>query len=135
VQVFANVSSQRRTGALVGDSGFNFFPRSGNWGISLTREKFSARLNWNYRGLRRGATTTGVGIPSQTYTWLPERLTLDAQAEYNLSKRFALFASMRNAANEPEDTLIYNDATPGVARFRNRTDYGSLWTIGVRGTF
>ncbi len=135
VQVFANASSQRRTGALVGNSGFTFFPRSGSWGISLTRERFSTRLNWNYRGARRGPASTGVGIPAETYTWIPKRLTLDAQVDYNLSKRFTLFASMRNAGNEPEDTLIYNDATPGPARFRNRIDYGSLWTFGVRGTF
>ncbi|MEN9592093.1 MAG: hypothetical protein RJA21_552, partial [Gemmatimonadota bacterium] len=90
VQVFANVSSQRRTGAPVGNSGFNFFPRSGSWGVSLTRPKYSARLNWNYRGERRGAATTGASIGADTYTWLPERLTLDVQAEWIFHKRFAL---------------------------------------------
>jgi hypothetical protein len=61
VQVFANVSSQRRTGALVGNSNFNFFPRSGSWGVSLTRPQYSLRFNWNYRGERRTAAVTGVG--------------------------------------------------------------------------
>jgi hypothetical protein len=50
-------------------------------------------------------------------------------------KRIAVFASMRNATNVPEDTEIYNALTPGVARFRQRSDYGALWTIGVRNTF
>jgi len=135
VQVFANVSNQRRTGATVGNSGFNFYPRSGNWGISLTRPKYSVRLNWNYRGERRGAAVTGASIGADTYNWVPERLTLDAQAEWNFYKRYALFGSMRNAFNEPEDNHIYGPLTPQVARFRNRIDYGSLWTFGVRGTF
>ncbi len=135
VQVFGNVSTQRRTGALVGNAGFDFFPRSGSWGVSLTREKFNVRFNWNYRGKRRGAAVTGAGLPEDNYTWIPERLTLDAQAEVFIYKRIALFGSLRNVTNEPEDTHIYNDLTPGVARFRNRIDYGALWTFGLRGTF
>ncbi len=135
VQVFGNASSQRRTGALVGNSGFNFFPRSGSWGVSLTRERYNVRLNWNYRGKRRGAAVGGAGLPADNYTWVPQRLTLDAQAEVTLHRRIALFASLRNATNVPEDTHIYNALTPEVARFRTRSDYGPLWTFGVRGTF
>jgi TonB-dependent receptor len=135
VQIFGNVSSQRRTGALVGNSGFNFFPRSGSWGVSLTRERYNVRFNWNYRGERRGAAVGGAGLPADNYTWVPRRLTLDAQAEIIVYKRIAVFASMRNATNVAEDTEIYNALTPGVARFRQRSDYGALWTIGVRNTF
>ncbi len=135
VQVFANATSQRRTGALVGDSGFNFFPRSGSWGISLTRPKFSVRCNWNHRGERRGAVATGVGVGPGTYTWVPERTTLDAQAEWIFWRRFAVFGSMRNLTNVTDDTHIYGPQTPAPARFRNRINYGSLWTFGVKGTF
>jgi TonB-dependent receptor len=135
VQVFANASSQRRTGALVGNSGFNFYPRSANWGASLTRERFNVRFNWNHRGERRGAAVTGAGIPADNYTWIPKQTLLDAQAEVNFARRYAFFVNARNALGVPTDTLIYNDATPALARFRNRFDYGSLWTIGVKGTF
>ena len=135
VQVFANVTSQRRTGQPVGNSGFNFFPRSGSWGVSLTRPSYSVRCNWNYRGERRGAAATGASVGPDTYTWVPSRVTLDAQAEWVFSRRLAVFGSMRNLTNVTDDTLIYGPATPGPARFRNRIDYGSLWTLGVRGTF
>ncbi|MBI5694101.1 MAG: TonB-dependent receptor [Verrucomicrobia bacterium] len=135
VQVFANATSQRRTGALVGNSGFNFFPRSGSWGVSLTRPRYSVRLNWNYRGERRGAATTGASIGADTYTWVPERVTLDAQAEWMFWRRYAVFGSLRNLTNEKEDNHLYGPLTPTEARFRNRIDYGSLWTFGVRGTF
>ncbi|MBI5767912.1 MAG: TonB-dependent receptor [Verrucomicrobia bacterium] len=135
VQVFFNASSQRRTGALVGNSGFNFYPRSASWGASLTRPRYNLRLNWNHRGERRGAAVTGAGIPADNYTWIPKQTTLDAQAEWNLLRRYTLFASLRNATAVPTDTFIYNDATPALARFRNRIDYGALWTFGVKGTF
>ena len=135
VQIFGNVSTQRRTGALVGNSGFNFFPRSGSWGVSLTRERFSIRGNWNYRSARQGAAVAGAGLPTDNFTWVPRRVTLDAQAEYTLGKRYAVFASMRNLTAEPEETQIYNALTPASARFRNQIDYGSLWTIGIKGTF
>ena len=42
---------------------------------------------------------------------------------------------MRNLTAEPEETQIYNALTPASARFRNQIDYGSLWTIGIKGTF
>ena len=57
------------------------------------------------------------------------------QAEVRLSRHLGLFGSMRNATDVPDDTRIYTPLTPEAARFRNRIDYGSLWTIGVRGTF
>jgi TonB-dependent receptor len=135
VQVFANATSQRRTRALVGNSGFNFFPRSGSWGVSLTRPRYSVRLNWNYRGERRGAATTGASIGPDTFTWVPERLTLDAQAEWIFRRRFAIFGSLRNLTNVTEDNHLYGPLTPAEARFRNRIDFGSLWTFGVKGAF
>ena len=66
---------------------------------------------------------------------MPERTTLDAQAEYYFRKRFAVFGNLRNAANVPEDNHIYGPLTPAPARFRNRIDFGSLWTFGLKGTF
>ncbi|WP_414663137.1 carboxypeptidase regulatory-like domain-containing protein [Horticoccus sp. 23ND18S-11] len=135
IQVFGNVSTQRRTGALVGNAGFNFFPRSGSWGVSFTRERFSVRGNWNYRSARQGAAVAGVGLPSDNYTWVPKRVTLDAQAEFTFARRYAVFASMRNLTAEPEETQIYNSLTPAPARFRNQIDYGALWTFGIKGTF
>jgi hypothetical protein len=103
--------------------------------VSLTRPQYSLRFNWNYRGERRTAAVTGVGLPADNFTWMPSRLTLDAQADYTFRKRYAVFVILRNATNVPEDNRIYNSLTPSVARFRNRIDYGALWTFGVKGSF
>ena len=64
-----------------------------------------------------------------------DRLNIDLQGEYYFYKRFALFASMRNLRDQSEDVEVYGPSTPENAQFRQRTNFGSLWTIGVKGTF
>lgn len=134
IQVFANATVLRATGDDNADFA-GFVPRSYNWGASLTRERYSLRANWNYRGLSRGAPVTGRSIESGTYNWTSKFLFLDLQAEYNLRKRFSLFANFRNVADATNDTQIYGPSTPEHAQFRQRTTYGSLWSFGVKGSF
>jgi outer membrane receptor protein involved in Fe transport len=136
VQVFANAAAQRVLGAQ-GSANFpGFIPRTLSWGASLNRERYSLRANWNYRSLqRRAAIAAGNSIEPGTYTWWSKRLYLDLNGEYHLSKRFALYASLRNVADAPDDIKVYGPSTPAVARFRGRIEYGSLWSFGVKGTF
>ena len=134
-QVFANATTQRATGnATANFSGY--VPRAGNWGISLTREKYSVRTNWNYRGRqRRDEVANGSSIEPGTYNWGSKRLSVDVIGEYYFRKRFAVFANLRNVTDATFDTKIYGPSTPAHAKFRQRIDYGSLWTFGVKGTF
>ena len=137
VQVFANGSAQRATGPNLGSfSGSNYIPRSASWGVSLTREKYSLRANWNYRGRqRRGEVAAGPSIEPGTYNWYNKRLYVDLQGEYTVWRRFAVFANLRNVGAAYEDTEIFGPSTPQHAQFRQRLDHGSLWTMGVKGTF
>ena len=134
VQVFANWSQQR----LLGDVNSNlagFIPRSGSWGVSLTRPKWNARVNWNYRGRQRNAEVTGVGIEPGTFNYSSKRLYIDVLGEYYFWKRVGVFVNLRNVGDATEDTEILGPSTPEHAQFRQRIDYASLWTIGVKGTF
>ncbi len=135
VQVFANASALRATGE--GAANFaGYIPRSGSWGWSLTRPKYVLRMNWNYRGAqRRGLIATGRSIEANTYNWGSKRLYLDVTADYVINRRFTLFGSMRNINDQTEDSKIYGPNTPDYAKFRQRVDYGSAWTFGVRGQF
>ncbi|MBI5688541.1 MAG: TonB-dependent receptor [Verrucomicrobia bacterium] len=135
VQVFANASAIRATGE--GAANFaGYIPRSGSWGWSLNRPKYVVRMNWNYRGAqRRAIIATGRSIEANTYNWGSKRLYLDVSADYILSRRFTLFGSMRNINDQTEDSKIYGPNTPDYAKFRQRVDYGSAWTFGLRGTF
>jgi TonB-dependent receptor len=137
LQVFANGSAQRATGPNLGSfSGSNYVPRSGSWGISLTRERFNVRMNWNYRGRSRQAqVAAGRSIEAGTYNWGAPRLYVDVLGEYYFRKRLAVFANLRNIGAVEQDTEVYGPSTPSVARLRLRLDSGSLWTFGVKGSF
>ena len=134
VQVFANASAQRATGAGA-DSFAGFVPRSGSWGLSLNREKFTLRANWNYRGRQRRGVLTGRGLEAGTYEWGSKRLYLDVSGDYRLTSHLSLFASLRNLNDATEDFKRFGPSTPAVANFRQRQDYGSAWIFGLKGTF
>jgi TonB-dependent receptor len=134
VQIFANGSAQR----VIGDAATNFngyIPRTGSWGISLSRERYNVRLNWNYLGRQRRGIVTGRGIEPGTYTWGSKRSYIDLTGEYSLTRRLSLFANLRNINDPTDDVEIHGPTTPAEAHFRQRAEFGSLWTLGLKGTF
>lgn len=137
LQVFANGSAQRATGPSLGSfAGSNYTPRSGSWGVSLTREKYNVRVNWNYRGRqRRGEVPVSQSIGPGTFNWASKRLYVDVLGEYFPWKRLGVFVNLRNIGATYEDAEIAGPMTPPHAQFRQRLDHGSLWTFGLKGTF
>ena len=134
-QFFANISSQRAKGT---DNLQDMNPFTANWGLSFTRRKFNIRINENYRGIqRRGliASTATNSIEPGTYNYRPKRLYIDITGEYYLSRRFGLFFALRNVGGATEDQKVYGPNTPAYAKFRQRDDYASLWTAGIKGSF
>jgi TonB-dependent receptor len=134
LQVFANGSSQRATGAATGNFA-GYYPKSGSWGISLSRETYNLRLNWNYLGRQRRGAVTGRSLEAGTYTWGLKRSYIDLTAEYSIRRHFALFANLRNLNDPTDDVEISGPHTPAEAQFRQRAEFGSLWTLGLKGTF
>ena len=135
VQLFANLTALRTQGPAAANF-TGFVPRTYNWGVSLSRPKFSLRANWNYQGKRRLAeVATARGIEPGTFNWRLKRLNLDVQGEYSFLKRFSVFANLRNVGNATEDFEISGPSTPPHAQFRRREDYGASWTFGIKGTF
>ncbi|MBI4623576.1 MAG: carboxypeptidase regulatory-like domain-containing protein [Verrucomicrobia bacterium] len=137
LQVFVNGNTLRATGANVNSlTGANYVPRSGSWGISLTRETYNARVNWNYRGRQlKGPVAAGRGIEPDTKTWGTARLYVDASGEYYLSRKIAVYLAVRNLTDAIENTEILNRRTPANARLQFRENFGALWTLGIKGTF
>jgi iron complex outermembrane recepter protein len=134
VQVFANGAVQRGTGELV-DNFSGFIPKTAAWGISLNREKYNLRVNWNYKSKHRRAPISGASIPPGTYVFGSKRLFVDIIGELKLTKNFALFGNIRNLRDTPEDFARDGPGIPDVAKFRQRDRYGALWIFGVKGTF
>ena len=94
-------------------------------------------LNWNHRGrVRQAPVAAGASIEPGTYTWLAPRQVADVIVELRLNRRFWAFANLRNVTHEPQETEIHGPSTPGIARLRQvGADFGSLWTVGVKGGF
>ena len=123
---------------LEGESTANFsgFTRESiNWGLSLSRPRYSVKLTWNLRGTQRLASVTGAGVPPGTYTYMPEYLTLNVNAEYRFSRRVAAYAVIRNIENKPLITEIYGPGTPRYARISNYQNLGSQISVGIKGEF
>ncbi len=133
--VFANGSAQR----LLGPAATNFpgfVPRTANWGVNFNRDRWTLRANWNYRSRqRRNAIAAGASIEPGTFVWWSKRLYVDLNAEYKLTRRLGLFAALRNIGDAPDDIEVHGPSTPAHAQFRQRTEFGSLWTFGLKGTF
>jgi TonB-dependent receptor len=137
VQVFANGSRQRASGPTLGSfTGAFISPKVANAGISLTRERFNLRVNWNYRGRqRRGAVAAGGSIEPGTFMWGAKQTYTDILGEYYFFKRFAAFANLRNIGDTGDDFEFAGPSTPAHAQFRQRERFGALWTFGIKGTF
>ena len=135
VQVFANASWQKAAGNEASNFA-GYIPRNFNWGISLTRPKYNVRVNWNHRGMNRGAiVNVARGVFADTYNYNDDRLYIDLTAEYFFHRRFGVFLNIRNLNEATQDVSIYNPATPDYARFRSSENYHALWTLGIKGTF
>ncbi|HRE84374.1 MAG TPA: outer membrane beta-barrel protein, partial [Opitutaceae bacterium] len=133
VQVFANVSALRATGPETANFA-GYVPRTYNAGFTLSRQKFSLRVNSSYRGRNRSTlVATGRSIAPNTFRWGARQLYLGASAEYALFKRVSVYADFHN--DVMLDTEIANPLTPEHAQLSGRQEYGGLWTFGVKSSF
>jgi hypothetical protein len=83
--------------------------------------------------LRLGSVSATA--PAGTYDAQDSRMVQDANVEYRFNRKFALYASVRNLANEPRPLITYSPNAPAYTRARTYNFYGALWTMGVKGTF
>ena len=137
IQVFGNLSRQRVTGAAA-DFFSGYQPKGANWGVSLTRPRYNLRVNFNYQGQRRQGQITATAtdrIGPSIYSWRDDRLYIDVLGEVSLRRNLAFFFNLRNVNDQTENTVVYGPQTPASARFRQSTDFASLWTFGIKGSF
>lgn len=129
--VFANAFMIHLQGAPYADFS-NFLPKSINWGVGYDTRKFSAKLNWNYRGQEREGTLSGdVGA----YNYFAARLQMDCAIEYRLFPHVGLFATGRNLTNVYQDYLGYGQTLPAYAHLQRRDEFGAQYTFGLKGQF
>lgn len=113
------------------DSWYNF-PNS-------ARDQGSGGLNYRYRSLYLQLKSTWTGQKQVTggarpvdglVSWEKDRLMFDVNAELRVSKNVQVFVNGRNIFNEPLITYTYKKEW-----FTREAWFGSLWTVGVKGSF
>ena len=130
--VYANGQQMHLQGSTLADFS-NFISSSGSWGVKYGHPKFSAQMNFNYRGRQRlGAQSFAPGA----YEYFKPRVYLDANFEYRYSPQVGFFINARNLTNVAQDIQRYAPVvTPSWSRTYRREEFGVQYTAGVKGTF
>ena len=132
--VFGNLTLQRRTGTQI-TSFTGFVRRTINYGVTFSRERFTARIAVNLRGQIDQGRVIGAGTEPNTFTYLQSRAIADVAAEYRMTRALSVFLIGRNVNAANEDTVTYGPSTPGDRIVRGRINYGANWYAGIKGTF
>ncbi|MGH7947291.1 MAG: TonB-dependent receptor domain-containing protein, partial [Opitutaceae bacterium] len=109
-----------------------FIQRSGNIGITFSKNPVVFMLKWNYRGNQR---LNAIGDMPNGFEYFAARPTLDLNGEYQITRHITAFANVRNLFNEPSIRVRKSGETPAYAHGRRLQDYGAQWAFGVKGSF
>jgi iron complex outermembrane recepter protein len=135
LQVFGNATHMKLGGTNANDF-TGFTKKTGNWGLSFTRPRFSARVAVNYTGLRRLALVAASStVRPNSYTFYAPQTRIDVSVSYMISKRCTLFADVRNLAGVPLRRGTWSEDTPAYARIDQYQFAGAMFTLGLRGQF
>jgi iron complex outermembrane recepter protein len=135
VEVFYNMTSQRLEGTTLADFN-NFVRRNDNYGITLSRPKFTLRLKVNDRGRQRLTVATATNVAPGAYRYQAPKRMLDVDFEYRLRRGLSLFIAGRNVTNVPSTyNELYGDGTPEYARTYSYWEHGVNYVMGIKGSF
>jgi iron complex outermembrane recepter protein len=97
-------------------------------GLSFDNRGFSFRWNFVWVPIhRRGAIAANGWV-----TMTGERLSHDMQCGYRISSRVSVFLNARNIFNRPQRNYWGPSRSDLVI---GHSDYGAIWTVGMRGQF
>jgi TonB-dependent receptor len=102
-----------------------------NWGLRYSYGKFDVQLTGNAQGkyrtsaLNNTPTTANNGI-----LYHAARELWNVSASYKISKQFEVMLAGRNIFNAPD--VIYSNVRSRVQQY---SIYGSMWNVGIKGTF
>jgi iron complex outermembrane receptor protein len=104
---------------------------SANWGLRYSYGKFDVQLTGNaqskYRtsALSNTATTANNGI-----LYHAARELWNVSASYKINRQFEVMLAGRNIFNAPD--VVYSNVRSRVQQY---SIYGSMWNVGIKGTF
>ena len=137
--VYANGQQMHLEGSTLADFS-NFIPVSGSWGLKYGAKKFSAQVNWNYRGRQR-LTQSSITYGGTAHTdngffgYFKPRIYTDVNFAYRYNEKIGLFLNARNLTNVVQDAQTYGPTSPSWSRTNMRQEFGVQYTVGLKGSF
>ncbi|MGR4866095.1 TonB-dependent receptor domain-containing protein [Caulobacter sp. LARHSG274] len=102
-----------------------------NWGLRYSYGKLDLQLTGNAQGkYRTSALSNTPTTPNNGILYHASRELWNVSASYKISKQFEVMLAGRNIFNAPD--VIYSNVRSRVQQY---SIYGSMWNIGVKGTF
>lgn len=136
-QIFVNATKLRLSGSTTADfTGFNPSKLAG--GVNFIRARYFIKLNYSYQGeTRRAAVGANAanGIPAGTYNYQGKRARLGISAQYSVSKRLSVYASIMDLGGFELLNRQYAASTPEYARGNRIQELGYYTTLGIKGSF
>jgi iron complex outermembrane recepter protein len=135
LQVFVNATKLDLSGSNSADfTGYN--PETFAGGINFVRARYFIKGTISYLGdTRRGAVAANATTPPDTFNYQGKRTRIGVSAQYSLTKRYSLYASVTDLGGFEQNLQRYAPNTPDYVKGQRWQELGFYTTIGVRGTF
>ena len=135
LQAFVNFTKLNLSGSNTADfSGYN--PKSLGGGINFVRGRLALKTTISYLGdTRTGAVAASATVPVDTFNYQAKRMRIGVNATYNLTRRYALYASVVDWGGFVQDLQRYAPGTPDYAKPTRWQELGFYTNVGVRGSF
>lgn len=102
-----------------------------NWGVRYSYGKFDVQLTGNAQGkYRTSALSNTPTFSPNGVLYHAARELWNVSASYKINKQFEVMLAGRNIFNAPD--VIYSNVRSRVQQY---SIYGSMWNVGIKGTF
>jgi len=102
-----------------------------NWGLRYSYSKFDVQLTGNAQGKYRTSALSNTPTTSPNgVLYHAARELWNVSASYKINRNFEVMLAGRNIFNAPD--VIYSNVRDRVQQY---SIYGSMWNIGVKGSF
>lgn len=131
--LMTNVTHLELSGSRISASDWKrYIPRSRNIGLRFNFPRLSGTVLVNWRG--KMLRDTADDFPGAA-EYIRARYQVDGNIEYQLTKRFAIFAAGRNLLNDPTQWEVSGPGVPDWSTLTNHEDYGPQYSFGAKASF
>jgi TonB-dependent receptor len=105
--------------------------KAANWGVRYSYGPFDIQLTGNWQAkYRTSALSNTPTTANNGILYHAPRSLWNISASYKMSKNFELMLAGRNIFNAPD--IVYSNVRSRVQQY---SIYGSMWNVGIKGTF